>query len=109
MVDSGCTGAYSAISSTAECDAAGAALGFTLGPWANHGYGGSCAKWNGGWGTWGGAWYWYTASTQPDASLICAVVTGSIPATPYPTAFPTPSPPTPSPTPYPTPSPTPSP
>jgi len=69
-----CPLGYAAISSTSECDAAGSALGLTPGPWASSDYGGSCAKWDGGWGEWGNSWYWYSASTLPSASLICAAV-----------------------------------
>jgi len=69
-----CPLGYAAISSTSECDAAGSALGLTPGPWASSGYGGSCAKWDGGWGAWGSSWYWYSASSLPSASFICAAV-----------------------------------
>jgi len=82
-----CPLGYAAIpsTSTSECDAAGSALGLTQGPWASTGYGGSCAKWDGGWGAWGSSWYFYYASSLPGASLICAAVpsptSGAIAAT----------------------------
>jgi len=58
-----CPNGFAAITSTAECDAAGTALGYTAGPWVSYTYGGSCAAWDGGWGAFGGAWFWYSAST----------------------------------------------
>jgi len=69
-----CPLGYAAIFSTSECDAAGSALGLTPGPWASSSYGGSCAKWDGGWGAWGNSWYWYSASSLQSASLICAAM-----------------------------------
>jgi hypothetical protein len=69
-----CPIGYAAISSTSECDAAADALGLTPAPWASLDYGGSCAKWDGGWATYGGNWYFYSASTLPTASFICAAV-----------------------------------
>mmetsp|Transcript_37363 Transcript_37363/g.104877 ORF Transcript_37363/g.104877 Transcript_37363/m.104877 type:complete len:414 (-) Transcript_37363:134-1375(-) len=107
-----CPIGYAAISSGAECDAAGSALGYTPGPWKNTPYGGSCATWDGGFGSMGSAWYWYFASNQATASFICASVTAAPSATPSATPSPTPGPtpgPTPSPTPSPTSSPTPAP
>ncbi|CAK0793480.1 unnamed protein product [Prorocentrum cordatum] len=95
-----CPNGFAAISSSTECDAAGEALGFHAGPFVSHAYGGNCAKWDGGWGEWGSAWYWHSASNQAGASLICSAVTAP------PTPSPTPAPPTPSPTESPTPSPT---
>jgi len=75
-----CPTGYTDISSTSECDAAASALGLTPGPGLSHAWGGSCAKWDGGWGAWGSTWYWYYGSTQASASLICAQVPASSPA-----------------------------
>jgi len=69
-----CPAGYAAILSVSECDAAGSALGLTPGPWASTNYGGSCAKWDGGWAAWGSNWYWYSASIMPTSSIICAAV-----------------------------------
>jgi len=90
-----CPPGYAAISSTSECDAAASALGLTPGPGVSHAWGGSCAKWDGGWGAWGSTWYWYSGSTQASASLICAKMpapTSAASAIPSPTPSPPPSP-----------------
>jgi len=114
LASGSCPPGYAAISSTSECDAAASALGLTPGPGVSHAWGGSCAKWDGGWGAWGSTWYWHYGSTQFSAELICAVslaptsVASATLSTPSPTPSPTSSP-TPSPTLSPTLSPTPSP
>jgi len=84
-----CPLGYAAISSTTKCDAAASALGYTLGPWASTPYGGSCATWDGGFGSMGSSWYWYYASTQASATFICAAVTAAGSPTPSPTQSPT--------------------
>merc|ERR1719382_1409970 len=74
FVASSCSSPAQSIATASECDDAARALGLSAGYWPTAAYGGQCAKWDGGWGALSSdsaTWYYYYASNQVGAQLIC--------------------------------------